>query len=120
MALFINWNNNFIELSLDGVTDFDSALDLIPFGLARNAPDGLRIRKIVVIPSAIGDSVVIRDGQNGPRIFSAIDLLGTWDTLKDEYNTDGKIDRGKIMSPYIHANEINIGIVNQLYIIFEL
>ena len=120
MALFINWTNNFIEVSLDGITDFNAETDLQLYGLARNAPDGLSIRKITFIPSAANDTVVVRDTQNGPRIFSAVDLLGTWDVLKDEYYENGKIDKGKIMNPYIHANDCNIGIVNQAYIIFEL
>ena len=120
MALFINFSSNFIEISLDGTTDFNSELDLIAYGMARNAPDGLAIRKITFIPSAIGDAVVVRDGQNGPRVFSAVDLLGTWDVLKDDYREDGKVDKGKIINPYIHFNESVIGIVNAAYIIFEL
>ena len=120
MALLINWSENFIEVSLDGFTDFDSEVDLIPFGLARNAPEGLRIRKIVVVPSAVDDTVIVRDGQNGPRVFSAIDLLGTWDTLKDEYRDDSRVDKGKVMSPYIHANETVVTVENEVYVIFEL
>lgn len=120
MALFINFNNNAIEVSLDGTTDFDSSVDLAAFGMAMNAPNGLAVRKITFIPSAVGDTVIVRDGQNGPRRFSAIDLLGTWDVLKDEYYSDGKIDKGNIMLPYIHANESVIGVVNQAYIVFEL
>ena len=120
MALLINWSSNFIEVALDGITDFNPEVDLTPFGLARNAPDGLRIRKIVFIPSAINDTVVVRDTQNGPRIFSAIDVLGTWDTLKDEYRDDSKTDVGKVMEPYIHANESVVTVENQAYVIFEL
>jgi len=120
MALFINSSNNFIEISLDGVTDFNAEVDLVSYGLARNAPDGLAVRKIIFIPSAINDTVIVRDGQNGPRVFSAIDLLGTWDVLKDEYREDGKIDKGKIINPYIHANESVIGIINMAYLIIEL
>lgn len=120
MALLITFSNRFIEISLDGATDFDPEIDLTNYGISKNAPDGLAVRKITFIPSAIGDTVVVRDGQNGPRIFSAIDLLGTWDVLKDEYNEDGKVAKGKIMNPYIHANESVIGIANQAYIILEL
>ena len=120
MALLINFNDSFIEIALDGTTDFDSGVDLTAFGMSKNAPEGLRIRKITVVPSAINDSVVIRDGENGPRILSAIDLLGTWDILKDEYREDGKVDKGKVMHPYIHANECVVGVVNQLYVVFEL
>lgn len=120
MALIITATNNFIEVSIDGMTDFDSEADLVGYGMARNAPEGLRIRKIIFIPSALNDTVIVRDGQNGPRIFSAIDLLGTWDILKDEYREDGHIDRGKLVAPYIHANESVVGVVNQAYVIFEL
>ena len=120
MALIITATNNFIEISLDGTTDFDAETDLVGYGLARNAPSGLRVRKVTFVPSAIGDDVVVRDGENGPRMFSAPDVLGTYDVLKDEYREDGHIDRGKLVSPYIHANETNVGVENQSYVIFEL
>ena len=120
MALIIVGSRNFIEVSLDGFTNFDSETDLVALGLARNAPNGLRIRKIVFVPSAALDSVIVRDGQNGPRMFSAIDLLGTWDILKDEYREDSKVDRGKVVNPYIFANETVVGVENQAYVIFEL
>lgn len=123
MALFINWSTNFIEISLDGGvagTDFFADVDLMTYNMARNAPQGLRIRKIVFIPSAAADTVIVRDGQNGPRVFSAVNLLGTWDILKDDYRDDSKIDVGKVINPYIYNNERVIGIDNQAYIIFEL
>ena len=119
MALIIVYSTNFIEVSLDGLTDFDAETDLVGFGMARNAPDGLRIMKIVFSPSAVGDIVLVRDGQNGPRMFDA-EALGTYDKLKDEYREDGKIIRGKVMNPYIHANETVVGIANQSYVTFEL
>jgi len=120
MALLINASNNFIEIALDGVTDFDSENDLTFYGLVRNAPEGLRIRKIVFVPSAAGDQVIVRDGMNGPAMFSAINVLGTYDILKDEYREDGHVDKGKLVSPYIHANESIVGVVNQAFVIFEL
>ena len=67
MALIIVASTNFIELSLDGTTDFDIETDLIALGLPLNAPRGLRIRKITFHPSAVGDEVIVRDGQNGPE-----------------------------------------------------
>lgn len=120
MALIITSTSRFIEISLDGATDFDPEVDLVALGLSKNAPDGLRVRKIVWIPSAEGDAVVVRDGQNGPRIFTAIDALGTWDILKDEYRDDSRVDKGKVMNPYIHFNETVILVANQAYVILEL
>jgi len=120
MALAIVGNHNFIEVSLDGVTNFDSRYDLTGLGLMRNAPQGFRIRKIIFLPSAAGDTVYVRDGQNGPRAFSAVDVLGTYDTLIDEFKEDGKTDKGKVMIPYIDAAECVVGVANQAYIIFEL
>ena len=120
MALLVSATNNFITISLDALVDFDCETDLEGFGLARNAPNGLRIRKITFRPSAEGDSVIVRDRQNGPEIFAAIDVLGTWDLLKDEYREDGHIDRGKVMSPYIHANECTISFPHLAFITFEL
>ena len=119
MALIIVWSTNFIEISLDGLTDFDAEVDLTAYGLARNAPSGLRIRKIVFHPSDTGDILVVRDGKNGPMMFAG-EVLGTYDRLKDEYREDGKIDMGKLVSPYIHANELTIGVQNQAYVVFEL
>lgn len=120
MALLVAATDNFIELSLDALVDFDAENDLTGFGLARDAPFGLRVRKITFVPSAQGDTVIVRDGQNGPRIFSAVNVLGTYDTLKDEYRQDGHIDRGKVMSPYIHANECVIALPHLAFVIFEL
>ena len=120
MALLVAHTDNFIELSLDAVVDFDSEVDLVGFGFNKNAPNGLRVRKITFVPSAAGDTLVVRDGQNGPRIFSAVNVLGTYDTLKDEYREDGLVDRGKVMSPYIHANECVIALAHLAFVIFEL
>lgn len=120
MALLVSSTDNFIELSLDAVNDFNSVTDLVGFGLARNAPSGLRVRKITFVPSAQGDTLVVRDEQNGPRAFSAVNVLGTYDTLKDEYREDGHIDKGKLMSPYIHANECIIALPHLAFVIFEL
>jgi len=120
MALIIVSSPGFIELSLDGATDFDPEVDLVALGISRNAPDGLRIRKITFVPSAANDSVVVRDGQNGPRVFSAVEVLGVYDTLKDDYTDSNRFDKGKVMNPYIHANETVVGVVNEAYVVFEL
>jgi len=120
MALLVAHSVNFIELSLDALVDFDSTVDLVGFGLALNAPNGLRVRKITFVPSAQDDTLVVRDQQNGPRIFSAVNVLGTYDTLKDEYREDGYADKGKIMQPYIHANECIITLAHLAFVIFEL
>jgi hypothetical protein len=120
MALLIAHTDRRIELSLDALVDFDSTVDLVGFGLARNAPAGLRVRKISFFPSAQGDTIYVRDGQNGPIIFGAVNVLGTYDTLKDEYRDDSQVDKGQIMEPYIHANECIIALPHLAYIVFEL
>ena len=120
MALLVAATDNFIQLSLDAAVDFDAEMDLVGFGLARNAPEGLRVRKITFVPSAANDTVIVRDGQNGPIAFAAVDVLGTFDLLKDEYREDGHVDKGKLMSPYIHANECTIGFDHLAFVIFEL
>ena len=99
MALILNSSGNFIEVSLDGLTDFDCTTDLIGLGMLSNAPDGLRVRKIIFLPSDVG---------------------GTYDKLKDEYRDDSTCDKGKVCKPYIHANETVVSVVNQSYIIFEI
>ena len=120
MALIITVTNNFIEVALDGATDFDAAVDLVGLGLTKNAPSGLRVRKITFVPSAVNDQVIVRDTENGPAMFSAIDVLGTYDVLKDDYREDGHVDRGKLVMPFIHANECVVGVTNQAFVIFEL
>lgn len=120
MANVIVSSLNFLELSLDGITDFDPEADLVGLGLRANVVAGLRIRKITFVPSATDDTVIIRDGQNGPRLFSAIEVLGLYDILKDEYRDDSQVDKGKKMTPYIDAGEITISVANAGYVIFEL
>ena len=118
MALVIVSTARFIEVSLDGATDFDSTTDLTTLGLARNAPNGLMVKKITFHPSAASDEVIVRDGENGPRVFAA-EVLGTYDLLSDKYKGDTP-DTGKIMKPYIHANETVVDAANQAYVVFEL
>lgn len=119
MALLVAQTPRLMTLSLDALVDFDCHVDLTVFGLAMNAPNGLRVRKVIFTPSAAGDTLVVRDGQNGPFIVNFPDVLGTWDVLKDEFREDGKPDRGKVMEPYIHANECVIGFPHLAYVTFE-
>ena len=118
MANLLNASKNFLSISLDGTTDFDSETDLVLGGLSKNAPDGLRIKRIRFDPSADGDEVIIRDGQNGPEIFRAV-VLGRYDNLIQEYHEDGNMERGKVMNPYIHNNETVISNPNQASVVFE-
>lgn len=118
MATLIAASKNAIEISLDGASDFNVLTDLVTMGLARNPTEGLMVRKITFIPSATGDSVVVRDGVGGPRIFSAIEVLGVYDILKDEYVGDR--GQGKLMALYIDHTECSISLANQAYVIFEL
>ena len=119
MAILIVDSSNIIEISLDGLTDFDITTDLIDLGLARNAPQGITITKIVFVPSAADDVVIVRDGENGPRIFTAV-TLGTYDILKDDFRTTDERNKGKKYKPYIHFNEITIANPNQAYLSFYL
>ena len=116
MALIVVATNNFIEISLDGTTDFDSETDLLGLGLVKNAPSGLRIRKIFFVPGTYGDTVIVRDSQNGPRMFEA----QGYGVSRDDFREDGHVDRGKLVSPYIHANEIVVSEPNLAFVIFEL
>lgn len=118
MALIIVSTPRFIEVSLDGATDFDSTTDLASLGLARNAPSGLMVKKITFYPSAANDEVIVRDGENGPRVFGA-EVLGTYDLLSDPYKGDSP-EKGKIMKPFIHATEVVVDAANNAYVVFEL
>ncbi len=119
MAILIVDSKNYIEVSLDGTTDFDMTSDLVALGLAREAPDGLHITKVVFKPSAADDAVIVRDGENGPRMFDQ-ESLGTYDSLKDDILPSGPRNKVKKTKPYIHFNETTIAIANQAYVIFEL
>ena len=120
MALVITSSKNFIEISLDGATDFDVTTDLVGLGLEMNAYEGLRVRKVVFIPSDTDDEVIVRDGENGPGFFRCPGALGVWDILKDEYREDGKPDVGKLVKVYIHAGECVIAHANLAYVLLEL
>ena len=123
MPSLVSANNNFIEIAYTGNNDLNLTDSLRNLGLARNAPGGLRIRKITFLPSAAGDTIVIRDRANGPRVFSAIDVLGTYDMIKDVYESSHGAYKevlvtGKTMYPYIHAAECTIS--GTAIIVFEL
>ena len=120
MAILIVASKNYIEVALDGATDFDITADLVALGLAKEAPDGLHITKIIYIPSATDDAVIVRDGENGPRMFEQPAALGTYDVLKDDVLPSGPRNKVKRTKPYIHWNETTVSVVNQAYVIFEL
>ena len=117
MANLLVASQNFLEVSLDGTTDFDPETDLILGGMAKNAPNGLRIKRIRFDPSG-ADELIIRDGQNGPAIFRAV-CIDRYDNLIENYHEDSRFDRGKVMNPYIDADEATITVINQASVIFE-
>ena len=93
---------------------------LVPSGLSRNPTLGLRFKKIIFVPSAANDRIVVRDGENGPIMFVA-EALGTYDILKDDFTESGKYNNaGKLAQPFIDAGELTISVANSAYIIFEL
>ncbi len=118
MALIIVATHRFIEVSLDGVTDFDVTTDLSTLGLTRNAPNGLLVKKIVFHPSAVDDIVIVRDGETGPRVFGA-EVLGTYDRLKDDFHGES-VHVGELMTPFIDATDCIIDSANNAYIVFEI
>jgi len=118
VANLLNATQGFLEISLDGTTDFDSETDLVLGGLSRNAPNGLRIKTIRFDPSADGDEVIVRDGQNGPAIFRAV-VIGRYDNLIEPYRDPGNMEIGKLMNPYIDEAETIIANPNQASIVFE-
>ena len=119
MALAIVASARFIELSLDGITDFNMATDLIGLGLPRNAPNGIRITKISFDPNAQNDEVIIRDGPGGPRIFKAI-ALGAFDVQESYYREGGKLNRGQLVHPFIAFAETVIAVPNQVFVTFSI
>lgn len=118
MANLLTATQGFLEISLDGFTDFDSETDLVLGGLSRNAPSGLRIKSIRFDPSHANDEVIVRDGQNGPALFRAV-VLGRYDNLIEHYRDPGTMEQGKLMNPYIDAAEAIITNINQASIVFE-
>jgi len=115
MANIVLTSRGFIEVSLDGYTDFDSRVEL-----GRAIPSGLRIRSIRFNPSALGDDIVVRDGPLGPGIFRMPNCLGDWDVGVEYYGQDVmKGDLGRVMTPYIYGDEMNVAVENGAYITFE-
>jgi hypothetical protein len=113
MALAIKKTANFIEIALDGSTDFNALTDLVSLGFAKNPKSGLSVSKIVFVPSAEGDGVVVRDGVSGPRVFTAVGALGTYDILKDDFF-------GRNIALYIKASECTVGVAGSAFVIFML
>ena len=120
MALIVTHSDNFIQVALDGATDFDMMADLVAYGMDRNPTGNIRIRKITFIPSATGDTMLVRDTENGPIMFAAINSLGTYDVQKDEYRDDSNVDKGKLCQPFLDATDQTVSVPNQAYVIFEL
>lgn len=115
MANIILMSRGFIEVSLDGYTDFDSRVNL-----ASAAPNGIRVRSIRFNPSGLGDDVVVRDGPLGPGVFRMPNCLGDWDVGVEYYGEDVmKGDLGRLMTPYIFGIEMNVLVENGAYIVFE-
>lgn len=108
-------SRRFIEVSLDGYTDFDSRVEL-----GRPTPNGILVRSIRFNPSAQGDDIIVRDGPLGPSLFRMPNCLGDWDVGVEYYKGDvAKGDIGRVMTPIIYGNEMNIAIENGAYIVFE-
>lgn len=114
MANIVNVDENNLDVSLDGVLDFDWTTDC-----GQPAPMGARIKAIRMDPSAVGDEVIVRNGANGPRLFRA-EAIDVYDTQIQYYSGSDLRNVGKPVTPYIHANECTIGVPNQCFIYFDL
>jgi hypothetical protein len=105
MAHTIRYNDDgFYTITYDPLLPWDSSIVF---------PRGMVITAIEMAPNAIGDSVIVRDGQAGPRIFSH-EAIGTYDIAVRPYG--GTRGGGKLVTPYIHAAEA----VGTFDITFEL
>lgn len=115
MANIVIEGRGSVDVSLDGVADFDWTADL-----TYTAPLGTKVKSIRFNPAATDDEVVVRDGENGPRIFQSNPAVDAHDVMIEYYGSaDGK-DFGKKVSPYIHASECTIGSINTAYVYFDL
>lgn len=112
MANIVNRDERNVEVSLDGVVDFDWTVDLAPATY-------IKIKAIRFDPSAVGDEVIIRNRANGPRIFRA-EAIDGYDTQIEYYGGSERPDLGKPVTPYIHANECTIANPNDVYVYFDL
>ena len=108
MAHVIRYNDrSFYTITYDPLLDWDSSVVF---------PGGMKILAIEMAPTALGDAVVVRDGQNGPRIFSH-EAIGAYDIAVRPYvGVTSKGGNGKLVFPYIGAAEA----VGTFDITFEL
>ena len=107
MAHDITYRRKFYTITYDPLLNWDSSTVF---------PSGMRIMAIEMAPAAIGDEVVVRDGEDGPRIFSH-EAIDTYDIAVRPYREAGsKGENGKIVFPHIAAAEA----VGAFDITFEL
>lgn len=114
MANIVNADESNVDVSLDGVTDFDWTTDV-----GKPSPMGIKIKAIRLDPSAVGDIVLVRNRANGPRLFRA-EAIDGYDTQIEYYSGSERPDLGKPVFPYIHANECVIANPNDVYVYFDL
>jgi hypothetical protein len=114
MALTLTSTEHFISIALDGSTDFNSSTDLVSLGLSKNPTDGLSIKRIIFLPSAVSDKLVVRDGSlTGPAVFATGAVPAAYNICSMEYS-------GFRMVPCIKASECTIGTPGSGYVVFEI
>lgn len=96
MAHQIVQYEGFYTITYDPLLDWDSA---------NVFPNGMRVMTIEMAPHAANDAVVVRNGQNGPRVFSH-EAIDTYDIAVRPYrDAVSKGENGRLMFPYIANGE---------------
>ena len=111
MANTTTTDGNFIEITLDGSTDWRWDADMDAFF---RIPTGVMIRSIGFKPSAANDVMVIREnGVDGAAIFS-VKCADTTDDRVKYFNPPRKI------RPVIDATDITLGTAANARVYLEL
>lgn len=85
--------SRFYTIVYDPTLDWDSQI---------NFPGDMMVISIEMAPNAVGDSVIVRDGAGGARIFSH-EAIDTYDIAVRYFY--GNLKRYTSMQPYIDAAE---------------
>ena len=111
MANNTTMSGRFVEITLDGTTDWLWSQDLTsPF----NNPAGIHVRCIQFQPSAANDVMVIRNGGVDAAAIFRVKCADTTDDRPRGYNPEAP------MRPVIDASDITLGTAANARVYIEL
>jgi hypothetical protein len=104
MALTVKHDCCFINVTFDGVTDWNSTTTAAS-GLAKDYPSGIDIYDIQMVPSAAGDTLTVRAGSaTGVILFKK---KADSDCDNGKYTFHG----GQFSKLFVNASEVSAGVM---------